>query len=221
MALLSIELIVVLIVFIIALIAFIAITRHVFILKDEQFDQRVFTFLKMHVSQTNNNIMLFFTFLGTHIFLIPANALLLIYFLFIKKHRWYSIRIPVIALSSMSMMFLMKQLFGRHRPDLPLLKEAKGLSFPSGHAFMSVTFYGLLIYIVWEFVKVKWLKWTLSILLFLLILTIGFTRIYLRVHYPSDVFAGFATGFLWLVISLWVMGRMEKYSRQKASALVQ
>lgn len=221
LALLSVEMVIILIVFTIALVAFILITRHVFILKDEQFDQRVFTFLQPHVSQRNNSIVLFFTFLGTHIFLIPANIVLIIYFLFIRKHRWYSIKVPAIALSSMALMFLLKNLFGRHRPDLPLLKEAQGLSFPSGHAFMSVTFYGLLAYIVWQTVKRKWLKWTLIVLLLLLILVIGFTRIYLRVHYPSDVFAGFATGFLWLVISIWIMGRIEKYSKREVSPIVQ
>ncbi len=64
-------------------------------------------------------------------------------------------------------------------------------------------------------VKRVWLKWLLTILLLLLILTIGFTRIYLRVHYPSDVFAGFAIGFLWLVISIRVMDRVEKFSKRK------
>jgi undecaprenyl-diphosphatase len=115
----------------------------------------------------------------------------------------------------MLLMFLLKQIFGRQRPDIPLLREAHGLSFPSGHALMSVTFYGLLIYLVWEYVSHRFLKWLLMVLLVLLILMIGFTRIYLRVHYPSDVFAGFAMGFVWLVISLFVLRRIEKFSRKK------
>lgn len=221
LGLLSIEVLVVMGIFVICLVSFILITRHIFILKDEQFDYRVFDMLRSHVSKTNNSIMLFFTFLGTHIFLIPANIVLIIYFLFVKKHRWYSIKIPVIALSSLGLMFLLKTLFGRQRPDIPLLNEAQGLSFPSGHAFMSVTFYGLLIYIVWDTVDKRWLKWLLTILLLLLILIIGFTRIYLRVHYPSDVLAGFATGFLWLVISLWIMGRIEKYSLREVHPMVE
>jgi undecaprenyl-diphosphatase len=221
LALLSAELIVVLIVFIFSMIAFIFITRNVFILKNEQFDYKVFDFLKSYVSTRNNQIMLFITFLGTHIFLIPANLVLIIYFLFIKKHRWFSIKIPTIALSSMGLMFSLKNLFGRHRPDIPLLREAQGLSFPSGHAFMSMTFYGLLIYIIWKTVKPKWLKRVLVVFLALLILIIGFSRIYLRVHYPSDVLAGFTTGFLWLVISLWVLRRMEKFSNRNVDPVVQ
>jgi membrane-associated phospholipid phosphatase len=215
LALLSAEMIIVIILFLACILAFIFIARNVFVLKNETFDYRVFTFLESYVTDKKNNFMLFITFLGSHLFLIPANVLLIVYFLFIKKHRWYSIKIPAIALSSLALMFLLKTMFGRQRPDIPLIREVHGLSFPSGHALMSVTFYGLLIFIVWETVKKAWLKWTLCILLFFLILLIGFTRIYLRVHYPSDVFAGLAMGFLWLVISIYIIRRMEKFSKRK------
>lgn len=215
LALLSAEMIIVLVIFIASLVAFVFISRNVFVLKNEAFDYKVFSFLESHVTDKKNNLMLFFTLLGSHLFLIPANLILIIYFLFVKKHRWYSIKIPVIALSSLALMFLLKNLFGRQRPDIPLLREAQGLSFPSGHALMSVTFYGLLIHIVWNSVTTKWLKWLLIALLLLLIFIIGFTRIYLRVHYPSDVFAGFAIGFLWLVISIWIVKKVEIYSKRK------
>jgi len=220
LALLSAEMIVVIILFILSLITFIFVTRNIFFLRDETVDYKVFNYLKDHVTPAKNSIMLFFTFLGTHLFLIPANLLMIVYFLFIKKHRWYSIKIPVIAISSLLLMFLLKNLFGRERPDIPLLKEAAGLSYPSGHALMSVTFYGLLIHIVWKTKWKGWIKWILVSLLIVLILFIGFTRIYLRVHYPSDVLAGFATGFLWLVISIYIVGRIEKFSRRKVNPLV-
>jgi membrane-associated phospholipid phosphatase len=220
LALLSIEMAVVLVIFLLSLIAFVVIIRHIFVMKDEQFDFRVFSYLSTHVSPRNNGIMLFFTELGKHTFLIPANIVLIICFLFIRQHRWYSIKVPAIALSSLALMFLLKNIFDRPRPDIPLLEEARGLSFPSGHALMSVTFYCLLIYIVWKMVELKWLKWTLMILLLLLIFVIGFSRIYLRVHYASDVLAGFAIGFLWLVFSIWVLNRMEKYSNRKVDPVV-
>lgn len=91
-----------------------------------------------------------FSFLGAHTFLIPANLTLIAWFLFIKKHRWYSIKVPVIAFSSLLLMFCLKFIFQRNRPLTPLLAEAKGYSFPSGHALMSLTFYGLIIFLVWQ-----------------------------------------------------------------------
>jgi undecaprenyl-diphosphatase len=146
---------------------------------------------------------------------------LIAYFLFIKKHRWYSIKVPAIAISSLALMFGLKHLFDRNRPLVPLLEEARGLSFPSGHALMSVTFYGLLIYIVFKGFKNKAFKWTIISLLLLLILTIGFSRIYLRVHYASDVVAGFCVGLLWLVICVWALNKLEKYSMRKVNPVIQ
>jgi membrane-associated phospholipid phosphatase len=221
LALLSAEMTIVVCLFVVALAAFVYITRRIFVLNKTKLDDRVFAYLKNHVSERNNEIMQFFTFLGTHEFLIPANLLLIAYFLFIRKHKWYSIKVPAIALSSLGLMFLLKHLFNRERPDIPLLQEAKGLSFPSGHALMSVTFYGLIIYMVFKSVRNRELKWTLITLLILLIMIIGLSRIYLRVHYASDVMAGYCIGFLWLVFAVYMLNRMEKYSRRKFDAVVQ
>jgi undecaprenyl-diphosphatase len=118
-------------------------------------------------------------------------------------------------------MFGLKHLFDRNRPLIPLLEEARGLSFPSGHALMSVTFYGLLIYIVFKGFKNKPLKWTLISMLLALILIIGFSRIYLRVHYASDVIAGFCVGLLWLVICVWVLNRLEQFSKKEVNPVVE
>lgn len=221
LALLSIEMAVVLVLFLGAVALFAYLVRRVFLLEDNTFDYKVFNYLDNYVSDTNNSIMRFITFFGTHKFLIPTNLALIFYFLFIKRHKWYSIKVPAIALSSLAMMFGLKHLFGRERPLIPLLEQARGLSFPSGHALMSVTFYGLLVYIVWHTVQNKNAKWTIITLLLLWIILIGFSRIYLRVHYTSDVAAGFAMGFLWLVFSLKVIRRIEKYSRRKIDPAVQ
>ncbi|MDB5196354.1 MAG: hypothetical protein JWP88_725 [Flaviaesturariibacter sp.] len=220
-ALLSVEMTVVLSIFVVALLAFAYLVRRVFVLQNNAFDQKVFDYLQQYVTPFNNKLMLGITFLGKHEFLIPANLLLIAYFLFVKKHKWYSIRVPAIALSSLALMFLLKNLFGRERPIIPLLQSAKGLSFPSGHALMSMTFYGLLIFIAWHSVKNSRLKWTLITFLFFLILLIGFSRIYLRVHYTSDVLAGLAMGWLWIVISLKVIRRIEKASKKNIDPVVQ
>lgn len=220
-ALLSAEMLIVLFLFVIALAAFVYITRRIFVLNKTKLDDSVFAWLHNQVNERNNDIMQFFTFLGTHQFLIPANLSLIAYFLFIKKHKWYSIKIPALALSSLGLMFLLKNAFNRERPEIPLLKEAAGLSFPSGHALMSVTFYGLLIYIIFKTIQNKGMKWTLITLLILLIIVIGLTRVYLRVHYASDVIAGYCIGFLWLVFAIWFLNKIEKYSKRKFDAVVQ
>lgn len=161
------------------------------------------------------------TFFGTATFLFPANILLIIWFAFIQKHRWYSIKIPVISITSLSLMIGLKTLFNRPRPLIPLLDAASGLSFPSGHSLTSMTFYGLIAYIVWERIKNPYIKWITITALLIFILLIGFSRIYLRVHYASDVAAGFSIGFIWLVISLWALRHLERFTSKKIDPVVE
>lgn len=194
-----------------AIIAFIVFSIRKPIRKHKPVDMMIFDRIKPRVNTVNNKIMLFVTFLGKHQFLIPANLILIFYFILVKKQTWFSIRVITIAISSLVLMLLLKQLFQRKRPLSPLLKAARGLSFPSGHAIMAVTFYGLLIYILQHTITIDWLKWILFILVFGLIILIGFSRIYLRVHYASDVLGGFIIGLLWLLISLAVLKWLEGY----------
>ena len=194
-----------------AIIALIVFSIRKPIRKHKPIDMMIFDKIKPRVNTINNKMMLFITFLGKHQFLIPANLILIFYFIAIKKQTWFSIRVITIAISSLVLMLLLKQLFQRKRPLSPLLKAARGLSFPSGHAIMAVTFYGLLIYILRHTIEIDWLKWVASILIVGLIMLIGFSRIYLRVHYASDVLGGFIIGLLWLLISLAVIKWLEGY----------
>jgi membrane-associated phospholipid phosphatase len=182
--------------------------------KYKPLDLAVFERLQPSVTPQKNRIMLFITFLGKHQFLIPANLLLIAYFIFAAHQNWFSIRIITISLSSLVLMFLLKYLFQRKRPLSPLLKAAKGLSFPSGHAIMAVTFYGLLLYILWHTISTNWLKYLLGVLLIVLMILIAYSRVYLRVHYASDVMAGLIIGVLWLWISLFVLNQLEQYAKE-------
>ena len=220
LALLSVELIIVLVLFILALIIFTIVAYRIFRLESQKFDFYVFDQLDALVNPATTRFIQFITFFGNHMFLIPANLLLVVYFLFIKKHRWYSIKVPVVAIGGVSLMFLLKQIFNRPRPLIPLLEPVRGLSFPSGHAMMSMSFYGLLIFLTWENVKNKAWRWTITIALFLFILLIGFSRIYLRLHYFSDVVAGFAVGIIWLTLSIWTVRRIERFGQKKIDPLV-
>jgi undecaprenyl-diphosphatase len=219
--LLSIELIIILVLFILSFFVFVFLARRIFWQRKDEFDYAVFDFMKPLISELRTDTMELFTFLGTHTFLIPMNLLLIGYFLFIKRHRWYSITIPVVSLGGLSLMVILKNLFGRPRPEDPLLRTVSGLSFPSGHALLSTAFYGLLIYLVWHNVANKFLRWLLISLLLLLILIIGLSRIYLRVHYASDVLAGFAMGLIWLVLSIWIVRKIERFTRKEIAPVIE
>ena len=95
---------------------------------------------------------------------------------------------------------LLKRILQRPRPTEFRIIEETGYSFPSGHSRGSMAFYGYLIYLIYKYVKNKYLKWTLMVLLSLLIVSIGISRIYLGVHYTSDVLGGFLISISYLII---------------------
>jgi undecaprenyl-diphosphatase len=192
-----------------ALMVFIFAAREVFILKNFVFDDDVFEALQPYITPARTRFMNFMTFFGKHDALIPLNILLIGYFVY-KKKRWFAIRITALALSSLLLKFILKLYFQRARPDIPVIEKVGGYSFPSGHALIGVVFYGLVIFVIWHEVKQKWLKILLTGFFVIVILLISFSRIYLRVHYASDVIAGLAIGFIWLVLSLNIIHRIEK-----------
>lgn len=213
-ALLSVELILVLILFLFSLVSFAFLINAIFGWENTAFDTAAFNGIRPLVTDSNTRIMQFITFFATGEFLVPANITLALFFL-LKKHRWYSLRVPVVSLGSYIVMWSSKQFFSRARPDDPVFRAAMGFSFPSGHAMSAMTFYGLLVYLVWKNVKNVIFKWILTFLLVIFIHLIGFSRVYLRVHYASDVMAGFSLGLIWLILSLWTVHWIEKYTKKE------
>lgn len=116
-------------------------------------------------------------------------VLVIIFLLLLKnKYRVMMLMMPLVCVISNQ---LLKYLVRRPRPDVLKLIEQGGYSYPSGHSMIAVSVYGLLLYFVLKQVNNKYLKYGLSFLLVLLIISIGVSRIYVGVHYASDVLGGF------------------------------
>ena len=123
--------------------------------------------------------------------------------LILIKNRKIGASIAVNLVSSAFVNNLIKEIVQRPRPPIELrMVEESSFSFPSGHAMTSATFYGLIIYFVIKNVKNKKLKNIICIILSLLIFLIGISRIYLGVHYASDVIAGMCFSIAYLILTI-------------------
>ena len=180
----------------------------VFIYGSNSFDQKTFDLINPHITESRTRVMRIISFLGKHTFLIPVIFLLIAWSL-IKKNKWMAIRSAAVLLSSLLVMSILKSLIHRQRPPDPLINGITNYSFPSGHAFMGVAFYGLLIWYVTIYIRTKWLRRIVIFFLLLLMAAIGFSRIYLRVHYATDVIAGICLGFVWLDFCLWFIDKKQ------------
>lgn len=191
-----------------ALLFIFLLTWVVFVYGRNSFDQKIFSLITPHITENRTSIMRFISFLAKHTFLTPLIFLLITYFL-IKKNKWMAIRTATVLLSSLLLMSILKRLIQRQRPPDPLVEGITNFSFPSGHTFMGVAFYGLLIWYASIYISNKWTRRLAISLLLLVIAAIGFSRIYLRVHYATDVIAGICIGFVWLDFCLWFIDKKE------------
>lgn len=136
---------------------------------------------------------------NTGIIIILATILTLL-FLFKWKKTKVAKLIPCSLITITFMNQILKYIFQRERPIGYRLIEIGGYSFPSGHSMVSMAFYGLLIYIIYYYVKNKYLRNSLIILNILIIILIGISRVYLGVHYLSDVLTGYSISVIYLLI---------------------
>lgn len=138
----------------------------------------------------------FITNFGGAIFLSIATVML---FLLIKNKKiGLSIISNIVIITILNQ--LLKRILQRPRPTEFRIVEETGYSFPSGHSMVSMAFYGYLIYLIYRYIKNKYVKWTLIAILSILICLIGISRIYLGVHYTSDVLGGFLLSISYLVV---------------------
>lgn len=113
------------------------------------------------------------------------------------KHWRYAVQIlTVLILASVSNVIL-KHFIDRARPTIEHLVSVRSLSYPSGHAMSAMAFYGFVIFLVYRSRFNVFIKAGIILLLFALILAIGVSRIYLGVHFPSDIVGGFIAGMVW------------------------
>lgn len=121
-------------------------------------------------------------------------------FLFAKTRKNWALPVGVSVVAVTISNILLKLVFVRERPNILRLIDQTDYSFPSGHAMINMAFYTMLLLLAWQYIKNKKLKYGISFVCVMMPLLIGFSRIYLGVHYATDVIAGWLLGFVIAVI---------------------
>ncbi len=180
------------------------------------FDQAAEYFFDLHRIPALTVFFTWLTNLGDARIIIVL-GLSMAFVLFRHRHSAYVAGLAVSIFGSVGFSYLLKLIVARGRPLPPLAAvDASGYSFPSMHAACAMAMYGFLVYMIWKLLHPPHHRAPLIMLVAVLILLIGFSRLYLGVHYPSDVAAGFLIGgfFLWLGTAVTV--RLERRTRNAA-----
>lgn len=184
------------IIFSLSILIFLVITS--LLLKEQihVFDNFIFSGIKRIRTEPLTIVFKFITFFCSTEFLLIATIAIMVFSKNKKRAFYIALNVLICFLLNQGL----KHVFLRPRPeDINLITEG-GYSFPSGHSMVSLAFYGLFIYIIFHMRLKKYKRYLYCILLALLTLLIGISRIYLGVHYASDVLAGFAISMAYLII---------------------
>jgi undecaprenyl-diphosphatase len=126
------------------------------------------------------------------------------YLFFIQKRRFEPLFLLAVLAGSVGWNQLLKEVFHRARPDVHRLIVETGFSFPSGHTMSACALYGAIVFLFWRHGATRLRRGLLLAFGALMIAGIGFSRIYLGVHYPSDVLGALLAGGLWLSGAIWL-----------------
>ncbi|WHY69205.1 phosphatase PAP2 family protein [Neobacillus sp. SuZ13] len=167
-----------------------------------QFDRTIINSVQGMETPLLTYVMKFFTYIGSAPFVIVLSLFLLFFLYKVLHHRLELILFVAAIVGSAILNGILKNFFQRVRPEFHRLIEIEGYSFPSGHAMNAFTVYVIISFLLWRHITSGLGRWTLIIVSMVMILAIGISRIYLGVHYPSDIIGGyFASGF-WLTTAI-------------------
>jgi len=171
-------------------------------------DFRVQGFIEKLISPQVTRLMVGMTNLGG-VYLIVIVSITMALFLLYKRYWWDLFTFFLVAGGGETILIILKLLFHRPRPTAQLV-TVHGYSFPSGHAFAAMIAYGFLIHITWKLIRSEALRFLIFSLSIFLVLFVGISRIYLNVHWLTDVLGGYVSGFIWLVFSIIMANTMRQ-----------
>ncbi|MGG1573129.1 phosphatase PAP2 family protein [Fictibacillus sp. NRS-1165] len=189
-------------------------------LSEELIEKEPFTFdpviihaVRSFSSPGLDRVMLFFTEIGSTLALGILVVAGMLWLGFKRQNLWGMVFFLLTVGGGGILNLLLKNAFQRKRPNADPLVEALGFSFPSGHAMGSMVYYGFLGYLVVRSKRKSLRKAFWTLLFAVAIIGIGISRIYLGVHYPSDIIAGYSAGMVWLLLCIAALEAVYFYKR--------
>lgn len=179
------------------------------------FDQSIISSIHKNINPAIKTFMVIISFLGSATFYIILGPILII-FLIKRKHLIEVYALLISLLGSYGLNEALKAFFGRHRPYEYFLVQQGGFSFPSGHAMITLCFYGMAAYL---YLRNKRLDSKKVLIWFITVAFIGLTglsRIYLGVHWPTDIIAGYSAGFIWIYLCILAVEIAHKKLKNKS-----
>jgi undecaprenyl-diphosphatase len=173
--------------------------------KENLIDSLSFYYVKPWITDANTKVAVFVSYFGSGLFLLPA-YFLIIYSLASKGRKTYAIFTFTVSVSGLLLGLVLKELFQRPRP-LHRMVGAGGYSFPSGHSLGGFIFCFLVIFLVWKMKTGRMNKYFLYFISVFFGILIGLSRIYLHVHYATDVLGSLfvATGWFALIYTMFIL----------------
>jgi len=153
------------------------------------------------------NILLYITYLGNWQIIVPLTAIITIYFTLTQQKKQRSILL-ISTTGNTAIVYALKEIIKAPRPEGAIVTEST-YSFPSGHANIAIAFYGIMIYMVWISNMTKIQKTIATMPIAIFVVLIPYSRIYLGVHYPKDVYAGIIIGIVWSITSILIGTRFS------------
>jgi undecaprenyl-diphosphatase len=183
-----------------------------------QFDKKIISFVQGLETPALTSMMKFFTFIGGGLPVVVVTLIIMFFLYKVLHHRGELILFIGVVIGSVILNETLKLIFHRARPMLHRVIDANGFSFPSGHSMAAFSLYGVVAFLLWRHISTSLGRGMLIVISIIMTITIGVSRIYLGVHYPSDVLGGFLASGSWLAISIWYYQRyQEKQYKAKAT----
>ena len=184
--------------------------------RTQAFDDAVLRWIGQHRPESLEPVMLEITFLGTGtvvMMIVAVSAL----FLWLSRHRYSAVLLVIATFGGILLNNLLKVGFDRPRPQVfEWGSQALSSSFPSGHAMSATIVYSTVAYLAARLQKHHWQRAITMLAAAALIVAIAFTRLYLGVHYPSDVGAGIIIGLAWAGFCMATLEAIQVYARRRA-----